>query len=279
MTLKSLIEKQQSGFTQAQISLNESLNALRQFAVTTQDGKITESDYRGLQLVLQYRLSSQDALRALLHYQQNLWQILGVSASASDAVSFERLAYALGNDDLHFLLTTLNQLADALLKLVGRMEAKNENNRRQSLKRKKEKDNQIVKTETKGYIFLKTAITQQSKFAVEILDLTQSLQVIAGAPEIGEFLDYIGVLEGPISHVYQALQNGLILAGSLYQQLSVGLSLVPELKQVIEEVHQALELSVPHLEQQRFFAPDKVNRLSGQNLEERATLKRSRPFF
>ena len=91
MSLKPLIKKQQDAIHNAEKTLNESLNALSQFR-DVNDGVLktetdTEIDYRDLQLVLQYRLSNLDALRALFQCQQSLWQILGVSAATSAVVS------------------------------------------------------------------------------------------------------------------------------------------------------------------------------------------------
>ena len=284
MSLKPLVAKQQRAIHNAEITLNESLNALSQFRDAKEGdlkaGIDTEIDYRCLQLVLQYRLSNINAIRALFQCQQSLWQILGLTASTSAEVNYERLAYALGSEDLHILLTRLNQLADALLKLIGRMERKNENKKREGLNRRKQYANQLAsRVERKVHVHLQNAVDKQAVFIAEILDLTQSLQGIEGAPEIGEVLDEISALKGPISRFYQALQNGMVLAGSLYQQLSVATSFTPQLIQTLNQVHHALELAVPHLEPQRFFVPEKVHLLAGQDLEERATNKRLRNFF
>src|SRR3990167_4753342 len=284
MSLKPLVEKQQRAIHNAEITLNESLNALSQFcdanAGVLHTETDTEIDYHDLQLVLQYRLSNLDAIRALFQCQQGLWQILGITASTSAEVNYERLAYALGSDDLHFLLSMLNQLADALLKLIGRIERKNQNKKREGLERRKQYSNQPAgRIETKAHTYLQNAVDKQAVFIAEIRDLTQSLQGIEGAPDIGEVLDEIGCLKGPISRFYIALQNGMVLAGSLYQQLSVATSLTPQLTHILNQVHHALELAAPHLEPQRFFVPEKVHLLAGQDLEERATNKRLRNFF
>jgi hypothetical protein len=284
MGLKPLVEKQQHQLDHAELALNEALNALSQFRDAKEDSFNTETDtstdFRDLQLVLQYRLSNHDAVCALLQCQQSLWQILGVSASASTTVNYERLIYALGRDDLHHLLTMLNQLADALLKLIGRMERKNESKKRAGLKQRTFYANQAVeRTGSKARPYLQHAVEKQAVFTAEILDLTQSLQGIEGAPEIGAVLDEIAALKGPISRFYQALQHGMVLAGSLYQQLSEKNSFTPQLSQILNQVHQTLELATPHLDLQRFFSLEKANRLSGQDLEERARLKRMRIFL
>ena len=309
MDLKPLVDKQKQSLHRAELMLNEALNALSQFAeiesVSTKgaldagvqgnheetsrtQGRAgsevlptefeTETDLRNFQLILQYRLSNHDALRALLQFQQSLWQILGIGPGSSEAINYERLAYALGSDDLHFLLLMLNQLADALLKLIARIE--NKNKKREGVSHKKTvTDRSASRVGNKKHEFLQKAIDKQAAFTVEMLDLTHSLQGIAGAPEIGEVLDNIAALQGPISRFYQALQNGMVLAGSLYQQLSVSSSMTPRLRQILEEVHHVLELAAPHLEPQRFFAPEKVRTLSGQDLEARAMNKRLRSFF
>ncbi|OGV45540.1 MAG: hypothetical protein A3F46_09305 [Legionellales bacterium RIFCSPHIGHO2_12_FULL_42_9] len=284
MDLQSWLKQCQHGFYHAEKTFNEALNALNQLNELDSDrlkeGKLVTTDYRSIQLVLEYRLSSYDALRALLQCQQSLWQVLGVSKASSDVVNYERLAYGLGRDDLHFLLTMLNQLADALLKLIARIERKNKNIITKKLKDQTTYASQSVsKANSQAQACLKKAIDKQALFTSQLLDLTQSLQGIAGAPDIGEVIDEISALKGPISRFYQALQNGMILAGGLYQQLSVTMPLTPKLTQILNEIHHALELATPHLEPQRFFIPEKVQRLSTQDLEERASLKRLRPFF
>lgn len=284
MGMKPLMEKQQGIIHAAETTLNEALNALGQFSgvkeTTLKTDTDTQIDYRYLQLVLQYRLSNHDSIRALFQCQQSLWQVLGISAGNSEAVNYERLAYALGHDDLHFLLNMLNQLADALLKLIGRIERKNEIKKREELKRRTQYVSQPAsRIASKAQVYLQHAIEHQTAFTLEILDLTQSLQGIEGAPDLGEVLDEISALKGPISRFFQALQNGMVLAGSLYQQLMMEKSLTPQLTQILEQVHQALLLASPHLEPQRFFVPEKANRLTGQDLEQRAANKRLGNFF
>jgi hypothetical protein len=91
----------------------------------------------------------------------------------------------IGRDDLHHLLTMLNQLADAVLKLIGRMERKNESKKRAGLKQRTFYANQAVeRARIKARPYLQHAVEKQAVFTAEILDLTQSLQGIEGAPEL-----------------------------------------------------------------------------------------------
>ena len=235
------------------------------------------ADLRRLQLILQYRLSTHDALRALLQYQHSLCQLLGVSDAGSAEVNYEHLAYALGSGDLSFLLSMLNQLADALLKLMGRLEKKNEEKRRQS--RKLQKKRNVLVDAQEALLLLETAQSEQESFTSGVKDLTLSLQGIAGAPESEEVLDYLGCLQGPISRFYQALHNGLVLSASLYQQYSMSNSYTPELTDIMDKLHQALDSAAPHLEPQRFFSHLKAHHVSEDNLEERADSLRMGKFF
>lgn len=287
MSLKLSVEQLQQHLHHAQDDVNQALQALGQFrTVYAQSEDIVPSEadalmgYRCLQLMLQYRLSNQDALRNLLHCQQSLWQILGVSPGSSPVVNYERLAYALGSDDLHVLLSMLSQLADALLKLIARLYRKELN--KQFDKKEKEKLAKQLEANrdlAKAYEHLKKAVDKQEEVKEETADLMQRFQVFGGAPDIGEVLDHLSQLQGPISRFHQALQNGLVLAGSLYQQLSKKYNIIPELKSVLQQVHDTLNLAAPHLSDQRFFVPEPQTTLSSQQLEERAASKRLRNFF
>ena len=241
------------------------------------EGGDDATNLRRLQLILQYRLSTHDALRALLQYQHSLCQLLGISDADSAEVNYEHLAYALGSGDLSFLLSMLNQLADALLKLMGRLEKKNEEKRQQSRKLQKKRKVFVDAQETLD--LLETAQSEQESFTKDIKDLTLSLQGIAGAPESEEVLDYLGCLQGPISRFYQALHNGLILSASLYQQYSMPNSFSPELTDIMDKLHQVLDSAAPHLEPQRFFSHLKAHHVSEDNLEKRADSLRTGKFF
>ena len=112
-------EANQQFLANAEKHLSEMTAALHAVEANLQDEEAQDgSGFRELQFILQYRLGNQDALQALLQCQHTLCQIIGVSPENSAEINYERLAYALGRDDLHVALTLLNQLSESLLKLL-----------------------------------------------------------------------------------------------------------------------------------------------------------------
>ena len=69
----------------------------------------TTSSVQILQLILQYRLDTQDALARLLQLDHGLLLILGIEPHQTFQINLERMKFALGNDDLHHILYSLSQ--------------------------------------------------------------------------------------------------------------------------------------------------------------------------
>ena len=69
---------------------------------------------RILQMILAYRLDTQAALQALLQLDHGLMQALGVSSHHTESINIERMAFALGQDDLKQILHALSKLLDSL---------------------------------------------------------------------------------------------------------------------------------------------------------------------
>jgi hypothetical protein len=285
--LSTLLHKIKQDYYKAQIKLDGALNDLTVFADLTKKNQLAHQakesgdsepvDYQAIQLLLQYRLNSQDILRALFQSQQNLYQLLGLSPAHSTEVNLERLAYALGNDDLNLLLSMVNRLAEALLKLIAQIENKNKVQQRLKRRRGRSLQKQWILVESPGIKQLQKGIEKQKELLELFVDINLNFEEIGGAPSFTAVLDEIDALQGPISRFYEALQAGLVLSGSLYQQFNINPSLTTELSQTLEQVHQALHLTTSVLEPQRFFSHD--NQPNDTPLEDEAARRRLGNFF
>lgn len=224
---------------------------------------------RTMQLVLQYRLDTQGALYQLAKLQQYLLQLLGIEAKHSAEFNIERLAYALGSEDLHQILNLLNNLVDALLRIITHYQ------HQQALDRKKTQE-RLKKT--KFVEAMVQVIEKQKSFTTSINQLKLALEDIGGAPQAGVLYNHIAALEGPISRFELALQHGLILSGGFYQQLQKKSNLEFMLADTIQKANQALHSMNYHPEQQRLFTPVKEPEQSDR-LEERAATRRLSNFF
>lgn len=269
---KQLLQEAEACLTRIQ----EGLTAAKELADDEEDGGSEGTKLRTLQLLLQFRLDTQDALQHLFRYSQSMWHILGISPIYSGATNLERLSFALGSEDLHHALSILNQVIDALLRLLQRMERK----QRVTLNRQavtmhppptpSRLQQKIVYCEDnlKSFIFI-------------MEDLSNTLETLQMQEEQGTIpmLDYISKLEGPISHFYQALQHGLIAAAGIYQQLEATAHMNLQLDALLFQAKTILEKApAPLLEKPRLFQPTKPISTS-QTLEARAAEKRLGHFF
>lgn len=244
----------------------------------TGEGGSDVDSLRTLQLVLQFRLDTQDALQHLFQYSQSVWQMIGLSAHASKSTNLERLAFALGCDDLHHTLSMLNRLIDALLRVLHRYQLKQVDQQRSKTHRKPV----VLKspsTASRLYQNMRYCVENQKSFNFILNQLTNSLEAIQAQEDMGgEVLDCICKLEGPISHFHQALQNGLMVSAGLYQQLEASCHLNHSLDELLNIAKTVLEQSPEPLEKPRLFQPTKAISTS-QELEARATEKRLGHFF
>jgi hypothetical protein len=230
-----------------------------------------------LQLMLQFRLDTQDALRRLFQYSQGLWQILGLSPKNAVNTNMERLIFALGSEDLHHALSMLNQLIEALLRVLQRLQLNQSAQRKSALSRNRALM-QRAPTTSKSYQHLVHVVDSQKSFIFILNQLTNSLVTLEAEPAIGPVLDYISRLEGPVSHFHQALLNGLELSAGLYQQMEATCQLNKKLDELILQANLVLERAYQHTEQPRLFHPTKALS-SSESLEARAAEKRLRPFL
>src|SRR3990167_11188165 len=77
-----------------------------------------EEKAHAVQLILQYRLDTQDALATLVRLDNGILQVLGINRLQSSRVLIERLMYALGKDDLKNILRALSLLVQSLQKMA-----------------------------------------------------------------------------------------------------------------------------------------------------------------
>lgn len=273
----SLIKQQEQLIKEAEDCLKQIEKELKSVVAmpANADDDSEIDNLRTLQLVLQFRLDTQDALQKLFRFNQGIWQILGVSPQNSSSGNLERLAFALGKSDLQHALSMLNRLIDALLRVLQLHYSKKTapTARRVAVMAK-------PANTSRRYQKLVRLVDEKKSFIFILNQLTNSLQTIAGEPMIGPVLDHINKLEGPISHFYQALQNGLVLSEGLYEQLEKTCQLTKKFDELIHQANLLLTQSQEHqlLESPKLFHPTKALSTS-QQLEERATEKRLGHFF
>lgn len=224
---------------------------------------------RTMQLVLQYRLDTQNALYQLASLQQYLLQLLGVEAQHSTEFNIERLAYALGNEDLQHILSMLNHLVDSLLRIIAHSQKQQILDRKKSLERLKN---------IKLIDVMVQVMEKQQSFVDRMKDLKLALDDVGGAPQPGIVYDHIAALQGPISRFYQALQHGLILSSSLHQQLQNKNNLQYQMADTLRTADQALRhLNYNPVQQRLFKSTIENNKI--ESLEARASAKRLGNFF
>ncbi|GEM_PF-3492768 len=265
---KQLMQEADACLTKIQDNLQQIVDS-----PMSEEGESEIDGLRTLQLVLQFRLDTQDALQKLFQFNQGIWQVLGVSPQNSSSANLERLAFALGKSDLQHALSMLNRLIDSLLRILQRYHLKQSGptNRRPALMKRP------ANTSCR-YTKMVLLAEQQKSFTFILNQLTNSLESLAGEPVVGPVLDYICKLEGPISHFYQALQNGLVLSEGLYNQLEETCQLTKQMDEFIHQANLVLEQSHQLFETPKSFYPTKKIS-SSQELEDRAAEKRLGHFF
>lgn len=244
------------------------LSKLLQVTTDTEDEASSDDDkILNIQLTLQYRLSCEDALGLLLSMDHNLLYYLGIQPQHSAKMNMDRLAYAVGNEDLKQILNILAILAGSLSKIVARYKNTHTSF---GLGDKSLKKNHLV---TKEFSKL---LSKQNRF-LEVLhrldsEIEQFIKLQAGEP----IFDYIAALRGPISHFHQAIMNGLEQGKRLYLQVNKTPLLDCQLQTVLRETEQVLHLMPvhPNYPMKHFDNPVK-----SEQLEQRAAAKRLRPFF
>ena len=246
------------------------LGKLPQIATDDEDSSDGEKILT-IQLILQYRLSGEDALSFLLKIDQNLLYLLGIQPQHSAKMNIDRLAYAVGNEDLRQLLTILGTLASSLSKIIARYKSSHTSF---SFKDKKPQKQHMM---TKA---LAQLLDKQKQFLDVLQKLNLEIEHLLKLQASGPILDHIATLRGPISQFSQAIIDGLEQAKQLYHQVNKTPLLDYQLDTLLKKTDQVLH-SIPspynphpHYPIKQFDHP-----MTSEQLEQRAAAKRLRPFF
>lgn len=256
---------------EANLYLNETqsiLSELLQVTKDTEDEASSDDDkILKIQLTLQYRLSCEDALGILLSMDHNLLYYLGIQPQHSAKMNMDRLAYAIGNEDLKQILNILAILAGSLSKIVARY--KNTHSSFGLRDRGLKKNHTVTKEFSRLLSKQKQFLDLLHKLDTEI---EQYIKMQVGEP----IFDYIAALRGPISHFHQAIINGLEKGKQLYLQVNKTPLLDCQLQTLLRETEQVLHLMPEH---PNYPIKHFDHSVTSEQLEQRAAAKRLRPFF
>ncbi|WP_392536490.1 hypothetical protein [Legionella sp. 227] len=262
--LKNLLSEATQSIESSKNLLQEILNA------PTEEDSSMEDTICSIQLVLQYRLNSQDALAILLSIDQNVLFLLGIQPRHSPKMNLDRLAYALGNEDLKQLLHALSLLVNSLLKIANRYQ-KNHLSFELSHQRKPSRQNMLIKG-------MQKLISQQNHFLNLIKKLEENVTLLLEYQSVGPLFDHIAALRGPISQYYQAILNGLDETKQLYEKINKPELLEHKVELLLKQAEEVLNI-MPSLYKPRPSYSPQPSKMSSEQLEQRATAKRLRPFF
>jgi hypothetical protein len=164
-----------------------------------------------IQLLLEYRLGSQDALSKVLNIDHNLIALLGIEPRHSAKTNLDRLTFAVGTEDLKQILHALSQLVDYLLKVIHSYQKNQQQLNKYQRMHKEHKPPKLL-------IGMQKLVMQQKKMLSLLNELGQSLEQLTQVEAVGPLYDHIAALRGPISQFFQAIQHGIGLAHELYQK-------------------------------------------------------------
>lgn len=265
-TIDNLMDEGKIHLNKINFILNELVNTPLNTKDLSDEDKII-----AIQLVLQYRLSCEDALSFLLKMDHNLLYFLGIQPQHSAEMDLDRLAWAIGNEDLKQILSLLAILTGSLSKLVSRYKNTHASF---ALKDKRPQKQHILAREL-------TSLLNKQKQLSEILEkLDLDIEQLVKLQAAGPVFDHIAALRGPISHFHQAIIHGLGQAEQLYHQLNITPVLDYQLNSLIKDTQQVLH-SMPAAFTPHSNHPIKQfdHPMSSEQIEQRATAKRLRPFF
>lgn len=240
-------------------------------ASTDDEGSSTEDKMVTIQLILQYRLSGEDALSFLLKMDHNLLYFLGIQPQHSAKMNMDRLAYTVGKEDLKQILNVLAILTGSLSKIIARYK-----NSHASFALK-------YKEPPRQHKMLREAAKLTAKHN-QFLDVLHKLHIeieqLLKLQAVGPVFDHIAALRVPISRFHQAIIHGLGQAEALYHQVNkthlIDYQLQSLLKKTEEVLHAMPSIYNPHPNHpiKQFDPP-----MTSEQLEQRAAAKRLRPFF
>ena len=263
---------------QANKALSDSQAILKELAddpsLTSLSDETTINKAQIIQLILQYRLDTQDALEKLLQIDHNLLQTLGIQPQHSSKMNLDRLKFALGNDDLQHILHALGLLVSSLLRVAQRYQ---QNNAKVSKQKQTLRSRYINATHDNFSWRLQKATVQQKLFISHMTEFSNHLDEWNKLAPIGPVLDHIAALRGPISQFFQAIENGLALSYYLYEITNKGLPLDHTLTHLLQQTESVLKQMPLTPQPQHFFTPAKVD--VDEQLEQKASKNRLGQFF
>lgn len=265
---------------EAKVYLNEIQSILSKLLQVTADNNERSSDKEGssdedkilkIQLTLQYRLSCEDVLSFLFRLDHNLLYSLGIQPQQSDQMNRDRLAYAVGNEDLRQILNVLAIITGSLSKIVARYKSSHASF---SLKDKKTQKHHMI---TKEWTML---LAKQKQFLDVLHTLDPEIEQLIKLKTEEPILDYVAALRESISHFHQATVHGLEQAKQLYLHVNKTPLIDCKLNALLKETEQVLHL-MPSTYNPHPNYPIKQfdHRITSEQLEQRAAAKRFRPFF
>ncbi len=265
--INALVNKATHSLTETQQLFSNLVNEAK---INKTDTASPEEEARCFQLILDYRLSNQDALVSLLNLDKHLLYILGIQPHHSAKVNLERLTFALGSDDLKQILHVLNRLLDNLLRIAHRYE----NQQKKSPENHKKSGRALKLIKGMQAVALKQTIFLNSIHTLE-KDMTQMLRLEAMSP----IYDHIAALRGPISQFYQAILNGLEKSKILYEQVNQNQAALLGFDLLLEKTDVVLQQMPSLYQPQPNYSLGHFSPKTSEELEERAAAKRIRPFF
>ncbi|QEY52332.1 hypothetical protein [Legionella longbeachae] len=266
------IEQLQSLVDAAKKNIESSEKILDELCEDSKPAEVSfmEDTVYSIQLVLQYRFSCQDALAILFQLDQNLLYLLGIQPQHTAKMNFDRLAYALGNDDLKQMIHALSLLVSALLKITNHYQKEHVQFGLKS--NKPVKQNSIIKG-------MQKLISLNNHFISLIQQLQNNVKLLLEHQSIGPIFDHIAALRGPISQFYQAILNGIGEAKELYEKINLNQPINNKVDLLLRQAEEVLQIMPSIYKPRPQYTLYPAPKISSEQLEQRATAKRLRPFF
>ncbi len=283
----------------AQLLLDETNSSVQEIKDASGEDSSEEDHILAIQLTLQYRLSCEDALSMLLQMDQNLLYSLGIQPQLPAYIKRDRLAYALGNEDLKQILSILAILTNSLSKIIGRYKsthasfslrekgAPKQHIITKSLSRLHVKQKEFVEvlekldSDIEQFAKLqsgKSKVLVKQKLCAEVLqELEPEIEHLTKLHSGELIYDYVASLRWPISNLYQLILRRLEYLKQLYQQLNKKPVIDNQLNVLLEKTNQVLQLMPSIYNPHSNYHIKQFD--NSPTLEERARAKRLRPFF
>ena len=264
--LKNLLDEAEKSIDSSEKILKELLDA-----PVNEVTSLLEDIVFSIQLILQYRLSCQDALAVLLNFDQNLLYILGIQPQHSAKMNLDRLVYALGHDDLRYMLHSLSLLVNSLLKITNRYQKEHASFGLKANKGKYIKQNSLING-------MQKLISQHNHFLSLIRKLEDDVKRLLEYPSVGPIFDHIAALRGPISQFHQAILHGIGQAKQLYEKVNRKQPINQRIDLLLKKSEELLNI-MPSIYKPPQYTLGQASKISSEQLEQRAAAKRLRPFF